>query len=57
VAREATEAEAEAQYEKDRRKPRSDDDMEFHMASMEVAQMLANGEEVPARLQYLLDDA
>ena len=57
VAREAAEAEAEAQYEKDRRKPRSDDDMEFHMASMEVAQMLANGEEVPARLQYLLDDA
>ena len=57
VAREAAEAEAEAQYEKDRRKPRSDDDMEFHMASMEVAQLLANGEEVPARLQYLLDDA
>ncbi len=57
VAREAAEAEAEAQHEKDRRKPRSDDDMEFHMASMEVAQLLANGEEVPARLQYLLDDA
>ena len=57
VAREAAEAEAEAQYEKDRRKPRSDDDMEFHMASMEVAQLLANGEEVPERLQYLLDDA
>ena len=57
VAREAAEAEAEAQHEKDRRKPRSDDDMEFHMASMEVAQLLANGEEVPARLQHLLDDA
>ena len=57
VAREAAEAEAEAQYEKDRRKPRSDDDMEFHMASMEVAQLLANGEEVPARLQHLVDDA
>ena len=28
-----------------------------HMASMEVAQLLANGEEVPARLQHLVDDA
>ena len=56
AAADAAEEAAEKQRKRDAKKPKSDNDVDFHFAMAEVASRIAAGEPIPEHLQHLVDD-
>ena len=56
AAADAAEEAAEEQRKRDAKKPKSDNDVDFHFAMAEVASRIAAGEPIPEHLQHLVDD-
>lgn len=56
AAADAAEEAAEEERKRDAKKPKSDNDVDFHFAMAEVASRIAAGEPIPEHLQHLVDD-